>query len=49
MAKHQITAPTALHHAHFVAFAQAAGLAAFASVLVDGALVGGGADVVVVS
>lgn len=42
-------APTALHHAHFVAFTQAAGLAAFTSVLVDSALICGGADVVIVS
>lgn len=41
--------PTALHHAHFIAFTQAAGLAAFASVLVNSALISGGADVVIVS
>lgn len=40
---------TALHHAHFVALAQATGLAAFTPVLVDGALIGGGADVVIVT
>lgn len=41
--------PTTLHHPHFVAFTQAAGLAAFTSILVDSALICGRADVVVVS
>lgn len=40
---------TTFHHSNFITFSEAAGLAAFAAVLVDGALVGGGADVVIVS
>lgn len=40
---------TTLDHPYFVALAKAAGLAAFAPVLVYGALVGGWADVIVMS
>ena len=39
---------TTLGHAHFVALAKAAGLAALAAILVNGALVGSRADVVCV-
>ncbi len=41
--------PTTFHHSNFITFSQTAGLAAFAAVLVDGALVRGRADVVIVS
>ena len=44
-----VSLPTSFHHAHFVALAQAAGLAALPAVAVYGALVGGGAHVVVVT
>ena len=37
---------TTLGHANFIALAETASLAALAAILVDGALVGGGADVV---
>lgn len=40
---------TALHHPHFIAFAQAAGLAAFTAVLVYGALIGGWTYVIIVT
>jgi len=41
--------PTTFHHSNFITLPESAGLAAFAAVLVDGALVGGRADVVIVS
>lgn len=41
--------PTALHHPHFITFAQAAGLAAFTAVLVNGALIRGWTYVIVVT